>query len=174
YVTRIRLTRHCRHSGQPYCKPEVLGFISLSDMLFQYSKLWIPLHATMNIPFYHAARDEVSFYNIDSRSRRRTVGDMLLELKSKVQLSRPDAELRLLLIRRNIIKKVYPLNERLTNLPKRWPMRLRAEEASYCLSGFEPCSYKQVFEEEKCKGPRDKMIQVNHVNTEAFAGKINK
>ncbi|KAI3838530.1 hypothetical protein MKX03_016232 [Papaver bracteatum] len=167
-MTRIRLTSHSYHSDQPKYEPERWGNASLLDMLghnckrfdiLYYQVLDTPVEQsalTMNIPFYHAARDELSVYNVESCSSG-TVRDMLYKLKSKVQLSRPNAELRLLLLRSNNIQKIYPLNESFYKLPTAWP--LRAEE---------------VLEGEKYIGPRDIMIQVNHVNSEAFTGKMSK
>ncbi|RZC43719.1 hypothetical protein C5167_036677 [Papaver somniferum] len=146
-MTRIRLTPHNYQSNQPKYEPERWGNTSLLDMLghncemfdiLYYQVLDTPARQsalTMNIPFYHAARDELSVYNVESHSLR-TVGDMLYKLKSKVQLSRPNAELRLLLVRSNSIQK--------------------------------------VLEGEKYIGPRDIMIQVNHVNREEFKRKMKK
>ncbi|KAI3956751.1 hypothetical protein MKW92_027017, partial [Papaver armeniacum] len=167
-MTRIRLTPHNYQSNQPKYEPERWGHTSLLDMLdhncemfdiLYYQVLDTPARQsalTMNIPFYYAARDELSVYNVESHSLR-TVCDMLYKLKSKVQLSRPNAELRLLLVRSNSIQKIYPLNESFHKLPKTWS--LRAEE---------------VLEGEKCIGPRDIMIQVIHISSKAFKRKMNK
>ncbi|KAI3839839.1 hypothetical protein MKW98_010144, partial [Papaver atlanticum] len=122
-MTRIRLTPHNYQSNQPKYEPERWGDTSLLDMLghncemfdiLYYQVLDTPVRQSvlsLNIPFYHAARDEV-------------------------QLSRPNAELRLLLVRSNSIQK--------------------------------------VLEGEKYIGPRDIMIQVNHVSSKAFKRKMNK
>ncbi|MCL7025011.1 hypothetical protein MKW94_025916, partial [Papaver nudicaule] len=85
HMIRIRLTPHNHIADQPKYEPERRADASLSDMfrpniklrpescILYYQVLDIPVpqsEASMNVPFYHAARDE-------------SVGDLLCKLKSK-------------------------------------------------------------------------------------------
>ncbi|TKY53552.1 Ubiquitin carboxyl-terminal hydrolase 12 [Spatholobus suberectus] len=104
------LTSHNCYSQQP--KPQSIkyqGMEHLSDMLIHYNQtsdilyyevLDIPLPELqclkpLKIAFHHATKDEVVIHTI-RLPRHSTVSDVINDLKSKVDLSHPNAELRLL------------------------------------------------------------------------------
>ncbi|KAI4305785.1 hypothetical protein L6164_029129 [Bauhinia variegata] len=140
--SKIKVTPHNCYSQQP--KPSPLN--TTSDILY-YEILDIPLPElqglkTLKVAFHHATKDEVSGYSY----YKSTVGDVLDDLKTKVELSHPNAELRLLEVFYHKIYKVFPANEKIENIYDQY-WTLRAEE---------------IPEEEKNLGPHDRLIHVYH------------
>uniref|UniRef100_A0A0D6QUA6 ubiquitinyl hydrolase 1 n=1 Tax=Araucaria cunninghamii TaxID=56994 RepID=A0A0D6QUA6_ARACU len=163
--SKIRLTSHNCYSQQP--KPQPIKYRSvdhLSDMLLHYNQtsdilyyevLDIPLPEleglkTLKVAFHHATKDEVSVHSI-RLPKQSTVGDVINELKGKVELSNPNADLRLLEVFYHKIYKIFPLNEKIENINDQY-WTLRAEE---------------IPEEEKNLGPQDRLIHVYHFTRDA-------
>ncbi|KAJ9540076.1 hypothetical protein OSB04_026582 [Centaurea solstitialis] len=158
--SKIRLTAHNCYSQQPKPQPiKYRGVEHLSDMLAHYNQtsdilyyevLDIPLPElqglkTLKVAFHHATKDEVVIHTI-RLPKQSTVGDVISDLKTKVELSHRDAELRLLEVFYHKIYKIFPLNEKIENINDQY-WTLRAEE---------------VPEEEKDLGPQDRLIHVYH------------
>ncbi|XP_047317730.1 ubiquitin C-terminal hydrolase 13-like isoform X2 [Impatiens glandulifera] len=158
--SKIRLTAHNCYSQQP--KPQHIkyrGVDHLSDMLLHYNQtsdilyyevLDIPLPElqglkTLKVAFHHSKKDEVSVHII-RLPKQSTVGDVINELKTKVELSHPNAEIRLLEVFYHKIYKIFPPNEMIENINDQY-WTLRAEE---------------IPEEEKNLGPHDRLIHVYH------------
>ncbi|KAK8953543.1 Ubiquitin carboxyl-terminal hydrolase 13 [Platanthera guangdongensis] len=158
--SKIRLTPHNCYSQQP--KPQQIkyrGVEHLLDMLIHYNQtsdilyyevLDIPLPElqclkTLKVAFHHAMKDEAMIHNI-RLPKSSTVADVINNLKTKVELSHPDAELRLLEVFYHKIYKIFPLTERIESINDQY-WTLRAEE---------------IPEEEKNLGPDDRLIHVYH------------
>ncbi|XP_020087505.1 ubiquitin carboxyl-terminal hydrolase 12-like isoform X1 [Ananas comosus] len=159
--SKIRLTSHNCYSQQPKPQPiKYRGVEHLADMLVHYNQtcdilyyevLDIPLPElqglkTLKVAFYHATKNEVSVHCI-RLPKNSTVGDVLNELKSKVELSHHNAELRLIEVFYHKIYKVFPLTEKIETINDQY-WTLRAEE---------------IPEEEKNVGPQDRLIHVYHI-----------
>ncbi|XP_030520703.1 ubiquitin C-terminal hydrolase 12-like [Rhodamnia argentea] len=159
-ASKIRLTSHNCYSQQPKPHPiKYRGVDHLSDMLVHYNQssdilyyevLDIPLPElqglkTLKVAFHHATKDEVVIHTI-RLPKQSTVGDVLNDLKTKVELSEANAELRLLEVFYHKIYKIFPLNEKIENINDQY-WTLRAEE---------------IPEEEKHLGPNDRLIHVYH------------
>ncbi|KAJ6995427.1 ubiquitin carboxyl-terminal hydrolase 12 [Populus alba x Populus x berolinensis] len=125
--SKIRLTSHNCYSQQPKPQPiKYRGVEHLSDMLVHYNQtsdilyyevLDIPLPElqglkNLKVAFHHATKDEVVIHNI-RLPKQSTVGDVINELKTKVELSHPNAELRLLEV---FYHKIYKIPEEEKNL----------------------------------------------------------
>ncbi|XP_051130777.1 ubiquitin C-terminal hydrolase 12-like isoform X2 [Andrographis paniculata] len=158
--SRIRLTSHNCYSQQPKPQPiKYRGAERLTDMLVHYNQisdilyyevLDIPLPElqglkTLKVAFHHATKDEVVIHTI-RLPKQSNVGDVINDLKTKVELSHPDAELRLLEVFYNKIYKIFPLQDKIENINDQY-WTLRAEE---------------IPEEEKNLGPQDRLIHVYH------------
>ncbi|KAJ6983687.1 hypothetical protein NC653_026490 [Populus alba x Populus x berolinensis] len=158
--SKIRLTSHNCYSQQPKPQPiKYRGVDHLSDMLVHYNQtsdilyyevLDIPLPElqglkTLKVAFHHATKDEVVIHTI-RLPKQSTVGDVINDLKTKVELSHPSAELRLLEVFYHKIYKIFPHNEKIENINDQY-WTLRAEE---------------IPEEEKNLGPHDRLIHVYH------------
>ncbi|XP_041999988.1 ubiquitin C-terminal hydrolase 12-like isoform X1 [Salvia splendens] len=158
--SKIRLTSHNCYSQQPKPQPiKYQGAERLTEMLIHYNQisdilyyevLDIPLPElqglkTLKVAFHHATKDEVVIHTI-RLPKQSTVGDVINDLKSKVELSHPDAELRLLEVFYHKIYKIFPLQEKIENINDQY-WTLRAEE---------------IPEEEKNLGPNDRLIHVYH------------
>ncbi|XP_020222198.1 ubiquitin carboxyl-terminal hydrolase 12 isoform X2 [Cajanus cajan] len=158
--SKIRLTSHNCYSQQPKPQPiKYQGVEHLSDMLIHlnqtsdilyYEILDIPLPElqclkTLKIAFHLATKDEVVLSTI-RLPKQSTVEDVLNDIKSKVNLSHPDAQLRLLEVFYHKIYKIFPLSETIENINDHY-WTLRAEE---------------IPEEEKSLGPHDRLIHVYH------------
>ncbi|KAK9279617.1 hypothetical protein L1049_013296 [Liquidambar formosana] len=158
--SKIRLTSHNCYSQQPKPQPiKYRGVEHLSDMLVHYNQtsdilyyevLDIPLPElqglkTLKVAFHHATKDEVVMHSI-RLPKQSTVGDVINDLKTKVELSHPNAELRLLEVFYHKIYKIFPPNEKIENINDQY-WTLRAEE---------------IPEEEKNLGPHDRLIHVYH------------
>ncbi|KAF9607606.1 hypothetical protein IFM89_037534 [Coptis chinensis] len=101
--------------------------IQTSDILY-YEVLGIPLpelqvFKTLKVAFHHPTNMKIKL------PKESTVGDLLNDLKRKVELSPPNAELRLLEIFYHKIYKIYPATEKIENINDQY-WTLRAEEAS--------------------------------------------
>lgn len=125
-----------------------------SDILY-YEVLDIPLPElqglkNLKVAFHHATKDEVIIHNI-RLPKQSTVGDVINELKTKVELSHPNAELRLLEVFYHKIYKIFAPNEKIENINDQY-WTLRAEE---------------IPEEEKNLGPNDRLIHVYHFTKES-------
>ncbi|PWA82594.1 hypothetical protein CTI12_AA179330 [Artemisia annua] len=158
--SKIRLTSHNCYSQQPKPQPiKYRGVEHLSDMLAHYNQnsdilyyevLDIPLPElqglkTLKVAFHHATKDEVVVHTI-RLPKQSTVGDVIADLKTKVELSHKDAELRLLEVFYHKIYKIFPLNEKIENINDQY-WTLRAEE---------------IPEEEKDLDQQDSLIHVYH------------
>ncbi|KAL8538971.1 hypothetical protein ACS0TY_000829 [Phlomoides rotata] len=158
--SKIRLTSHNCYSQQPKPQPiKYRGVERLTDMLVHYNQisdilyyevLDIPLPElqglkTLKVAFHHSTKDEVVVHTI-RLPKQSTVGDVINDLKNKVELSHPDAELRLLEVFYHKIYKIFPLQEKIENINDQY-WTLRAEE---------------IPEEEKNLGLQDRLIHVYH------------
>ncbi|CAN4114475.1 unnamed protein product [Withania somnifera] len=158
--SKIRLTPHNCYSQQPKPQPiKYRGVDRLTEMLVHYNQtsdvlyyevLDIPLPElqclkTLKVAFYNAAKYEVTIHTI-RLPKQSTVDDVLNHLKTKVELSHPDAELRLLEVFYHKIYKIFPPTERIENINDQY-WTLRAEE---------------IPEDEKTLGPDDRLIHVYH------------
>ncbi|CAN1174443.1 Ubiquitin C-terminal hydrolase 12 [Linum perenne] len=118
--SKIRLTSHNCYSQQPKPQPiKYRGLDHLSDMLVYYNQtsdilyyevLDIPLPElqglkTLKIAFHHATKKKVVIQTI-RLPKQSTVSNVLNDIKTKVELSHPSAELRLLEVFYNKIYKV--------------------------------------------------------------------
>ncbi|XP_048426479.1 ubiquitin C-terminal hydrolase 12-like [Pyrus x bretschneideri] len=139
--TKIRLTAHNCHSQQPQPQPikyqgvehlkEMLTHYNQSSDILYYEVLDIPLPElerlkTLKIAFLHATKYEVGIHSI-RLPKQSTVGDLINVLKTKVELSHPNAELRLLEIFYHKIYKIFPYSEKMENINDQY-WTLRAEE----------------------------------------------
>ncbi|CAN1174441.1 Ubiquitin C-terminal hydrolase 12 [Linum perenne] len=121
--SKIRLTSHNCYSQQPKPQPiKYRGLDHLSDMLVHYNQtsdilyyevLDIPLPElqglkTLKIAFHHATKKKVVIQTI-RLPKQSTVSNVLNDIKTKVELSHPSAELRLLEVFYNKIYKVDEL-----------------------------------------------------------------
>ncbi|OAY52179.1 ubiquitin C-terminal hydrolase 13 isoform X3 [Manihot esculenta] len=162
--SKIRMTSHNCYSQQPKPQPiKYRGVDHLSDMLVHYNQisdilyyevLDIPLPElqglkTLKVAFHHANRDEVVIHTI-RLPKQSTVADVINDLKTKVELSHPNAELRLLEVFYHKIYKIFPPSEKIENINDQY-WTLRAEE---------------IPEEEKNLGPNDRLIHVYHFTKE--------
>ncbi|PIN20240.1 Ubiquitin carboxyl-terminal hydrolase [Handroanthus impetiginosus] len=158
--SKIRLTPHNCYSQQPKPQPiKYRGVERLTEMLVHYNQssdilyyevLDIPLPElqglkTLKVAFHHATKDEVIIHTI-RLPKQSTVADVINDLRTKVELSHPDAELRVLEVFYHKIYKTFPLQEKIENINDQY-WTLRAEE---------------VPEEEKNLGPHDRLIHVYH------------
>ncbi|XP_026398323.1 ubiquitin carboxyl-terminal hydrolase 12-like [Papaver somniferum] len=165
--TKIRLTLHDCHSQQPQHQAiRYQGVGNLYQMLthngqksdtLYYEVLDIPLPEleslrTLKVAFRHSTTNETVLHSITLR-KQSTVGDLIndLKMKTKVELSHPDAELRLLDVDYHKIWKNYPLSEKIESIAQY--VKLRAEE---------------ILEEEKNLGPQDRLIHVYHFTKGAY------
>ncbi|EXB39572.1 Ubiquitin carboxyl-terminal hydrolase 12 [Morus notabilis] len=160
--SKIRLTSHNCDSQQPKPEPiEFRGVEHLSDMLVHYNQAFtsdilyyeildIPLPElqglkSLKVYFHHATKDEATIH-IVQLPKQSTIGDLINDLKKKVRLSHPNAEIRLIEVFYHKIYKIFPLYEKIENINDQYWI-LRAEE---------------IPEEEKNLGPRDRLIHVYH------------
>ncbi|KAI3993827.1 hypothetical protein MKX01_002840 [Papaver californicum] len=132
-------------------KSVAISYNEKSDFLY-YEVVTTPLQElpgskTLNVTFRHAKKDEVFIRSI-TLPNLSTVGYMISELKKKVDLSHPNAELRLFEVQNHKIRKIYSLTEQIKGISDpHWT--LCAEE---------------IPEEEKILGPFDRLIHVCHTN----------
>ncbi|KAL6989163.1 CSN-associated deubiquitinating enzyme Ubp12, partial [Sarracenia purpurea var. burkii] len=168
--SKIRLTSHNCYSQQPKPQPiKYRGVEHLSDMLIHYNQtsdilyyevLDIPLPElqglkTLKVAFHHSTKDEAVIHTI-RLPKQSTVGDVINDLKTKVELSHPNAELRLLEVFYHKIYKIFPLNEKIENINDQY-WTLRAEE---------------IPEEEKNLGPHDRLIHVYHFTKDTAQNQV--
>uniref|UniRef100_A0A0D9XTG4 ubiquitinyl hydrolase 1 n=1 Tax=Leersia perrieri TaxID=77586 RepID=A0A0D9XTG4_9ORYZ len=167
---KIRLTSHNCYSQQPKPQPiRYRGVEHLLDMLIHYNQtsdilyyevLDIPLPElqclkTLKVAFHHATKDEVVIHSI-RLPKNSTIADVISDLKTKVELSSPTAELRLLEVFYHKIYKIFPLHEKIENINDQY-WTLRAEE---------------IPEEEKNLGPHDRLIHVYHFMKDPLQNQI--
>ncbi|XP_026420587.1 ubiquitin carboxyl-terminal hydrolase 12-like [Papaver somniferum] len=162
--TKIRLFRDNCYDPKPIKYQgfdrlsEVLSLFQRTDDILYYKVLDIPLLElqdlkALKVAFRHSTKNETVLHVIRLPKQSR-VGDLLNDLKTKVELSHPDAELRLLRILNHKIDKVFPLNEKITYIgDDYWSGRLLAEE---------------IPEEEKNLGPRYRLIHVYHFKKTSY------
>uniref|UniRef100_A0A453K423 ubiquitinyl hydrolase 1 n=1 Tax=Aegilops tauschii subsp. strangulata TaxID=200361 RepID=A0A453K423_AEGTS len=158
--SKVRLTSHNCYSQQPKPQPiRYRGVEHLLDMLVHYNQtsdilyyevLDIPLPElqclkTLKVAFHHATKDEVVIHSI-RLSKNSTISDVITDLKTKVELSNPDTELRLLEVFYHKIYKIFPPHEKIENINDQY-WTLRAEE---------------IPEEEKNLTAQDRLIHVYH------------
>lgn len=170
--SKIRLTSHNCYSQQPKPQPiKFRGVDHLSDMLVHYNQtsdilyyevLDIPLPElqglkTLKVAFHHSTKEEVVIHSI-RLPKQSTVGDVIDDLKTKVELSHPNAELRLLEVFYHKIYKIFPSNEKIENINDQY-WTLRAEE---------------IPEEEKNLGPQDRLIHVYHFTKDAAQNQMQQ
>ncbi|CAI6001304.1 unnamed protein product [Closterium sp. NIES-65] len=106
--SKIRLTTHNCYSEQPKPRPSnILYFETLDIPLPELQSL-----KTLRISFHNSKAEEVSVHNI-RLPKKSTVADVLADLKSKVELSHPEVELRMLQLFNNKIFKTFPLTEQI-------------------------------------------------------------
>lgn len=168
--SKIRLTPHNCYSQQPKPNPiKFRGVDHLVDMLIHYNQisdilyyevLDIPLPElqclkTLKVAFHQALKDEVVIINV-RLPKQSTVGDVLNDIKTKVELSHSNAELRLLEVFYHKIYKIFPSNEKIENINDQY-WTLRAEE---------------IPEEEKNIGPHDRLIHVYHFTKETSQNQL--
>ncbi|XP_057549722.1 ubiquitin C-terminal hydrolase 12-like [Amaranthus tricolor] len=169
--SKIRLTSHNCYSQQPKPQPiKYRGVDHLSDMLVHYNQtsdilyyevldITLPVLQglkTLKVAFHHATKDEVTIHTI-RLPKQSTVGDVLNDLKTKVELSHPDAELRLLEVFYHKIYKTFPPSEKIENINDQY-WTLRAEE---------------IPEEEKNLGSHDRLIHVYHFTKETAQNQMS-
>ncbi|KAI3914506.1 hypothetical protein MKW92_004445 [Papaver armeniacum] len=162
--TKIRLFRHNHYYQQKHEAIRYQGFDRLSKVLIQFQRttdimyyevLDIPLPEleglkTLKVAFRLSTKNDTVVHSI-RLPKQSTVGDLINDLKTKVELSHPDAELRLLVVTYHKIGKILPLSEKIENIDQYW--KLRAEE---------------ILEEEKNLGPKDLLIHVYHFTKPAY------
>ncbi|XP_042437838.1 ubiquitin C-terminal hydrolase 13-like isoform X3 [Zingiber officinale] len=158
--SKIRLTLHNCYSQQPKPQPikfrgvdhlsDMLVHLSLSSDILYYEVLDIPLPElqglkTLKVAFHHATKDEVAIHSI-RLPKNSIVADVINDLKTKVDLSHPNADLRLIEVFYHKIYKIFPPDEKIENINDQY-WTLRVEE---------------IPEEEKNLGPQDRLIHVYH------------
>ncbi|KAI3856934.1 hypothetical protein MKX03_012342 [Papaver bracteatum] len=126
-----------------------MNHYNLPTYILYYEVLDIPLPEleglrTLNVAFHHATKDDKVFHSI-RLPKQSTVGDLLNDLKTKVGLSHPDAELRLLEVYNHKFWKVFSLSEKIGKFEKQWMLRV-----------------EEILEEEKNLGPQDRLIHFYH------------
>eukprot|EP00252_Welwitschia_mirabilis_P016662 TRINITY_DN3688_c0_g2_i2.p1 TRINITY_DN3688_c0_g2~~TRINITY_DN3688_c0_g2_i2.p1 ORF type:complete len:1108 (+),score=261.03 TRINITY_DN3688_c0_g2_i2:336-3659(+) len=168
--SKIRLTSHNCYSQSPKPQPiKYRGVEHLSEMLVHYNQtsdilyyevLDIPLPEfqglkSLKLYFYHSTRHMVSEH-ILRLPKQSTFGDVINELKTKVELSNPNADIRVLEVFCQKIYKVFPPHEKIENINDQY-WTLRAEE---------------IPEEEKHLGPNDRLIHVYHFARDAVQNHV--
>ncbi|GAQ84171.1 Ubiquitin carboxyl-terminal hydrolase [Klebsormidium nitens] len=165
---KLRLSQHNVHTHMPRVAPfkyatndklydMLRGNTSYSDILY-YEVLDIPLPdleklKTLNVVFANSKVEEVASHQIRI-PRTGTVSDLLVELRKKVELSRPDAELRVVEVIMSKIFKILPPGDPVDKISDQY-WKIRAEE---------------VPEEELQAGPQDRLLHVYHFRRD----KLNK
>ncbi|KAG8387302.1 hypothetical protein BUALT_Bualt02G0007200 [Buddleja alternifolia] len=159
-ASKIRLTSHSSYSKQPKPHPiKYRGVDNLLDMLLHYNQisdilyyevLDMPLPElqglrTLKVAFRHATKNELENHSI-RLPKESTVGDVLEDLRMKVELSHPNAELRLIEVSTHRIYKIFLASDKIETINDSY-WSLRAEEFP---------------DEEKNLGPNDCLIHVYH------------
>ncbi|KAJ7296752.1 hypothetical protein O6H91_Y100900 [Diphasiastrum complanatum] len=132
----------------------LIHYNQMSDVLY-FETLDLPLPElqglkTLKVAFHNAKTEEVSVHYI-RLPKQSTVGDVIDELKGKVELLNPKSELRVLEVFYHKIYKIFPLNEKIENINDQY-WTLRAEE---------------IPEEEKNLEQQDRLIHVYHFTRDA-------
>lgn len=168
--SKIRLTSHNCYSQQPKPQPiRYRGVEHLSNMLnhlnqtsdiLYYEILDIPLPEfqclkSLKIAIHLATKDEVVISTI-RLPKQSTVEDVLNDIKPKVELSHPDAQLRLLEVFYHKIYKVFSPSEKIENINDQyWTIRV-----------------EEIPEEQKNLGPHDRLIHVYHFMKETAQNNV--
>ncbi|KAL4200392.1 hypothetical protein AMTRI_Chr03g56220 [Amborella trichopoda] len=123
---------------------------------------------TPKVAFHHSTKDEVVIHSI-RLPKQSTVGDVINDLKTKVELSNPNAELRLLEIFYHKIYKIFPLHEKCENINDHGTKVKNKNElyglihGNFVAHALHACKLKLFIpEEEKNLGPHDRLIHVYH------------
>ncbi|XP_047982846.1 ubiquitin C-terminal hydrolase 13-like isoform X2 [Salvia hispanica] len=168
--SKLRLTSCNSYTQQPKPHPiKYRGVDNLLDMLLHhnqtsdilyYEVLDMPLPElqglrTLRVAFRHGTNSEVEIHNV-RLPKDSTVADLLDELRMKVQLSRPNAELRLLEVFTHKIYKIFSSGEKIESINDNY-WTLRAEE---------------ILEEEKHLGRHDCLIHVYHFMNEESQNQV--
>ncbi|KAJ7975931.1 ubiquitin carboxyl-terminal hydrolase 12 [Quillaja saponaria] len=153
--SKIRLTYQDFSSQTPKNQPikyqsDMLVHYNQTPHILYYEVLGIPLPElegleNLKVTFHNATKAEDVTYNI-WLPKESTVGDVINTLKTKVELSQPNTELRLFQVFYHKIYKIFPHDEKVKNLDRKYSS-LHAEEIS---------------EEEKNLDPNDRLILVSH------------
>eukprot|EP00252_Welwitschia_mirabilis_P016663 TRINITY_DN3688_c0_g3_i1.p1 TRINITY_DN3688_c0_g3~~TRINITY_DN3688_c0_g3_i1.p1 ORF type:complete len:1111 (+),score=262.49 TRINITY_DN3688_c0_g3_i1:336-3668(+) len=158
--SKIRLTAHNCYSQSPKPQPikyqcverlaELLVHYNQSSDILYYEVLDIPLPEfqglkSLKLYFYHSEGHAVSEH-ILRLPKQSTFGDVINDLKAKVELSNPNADIRVLEVFCHKIYKIFLPHEKIENVNDQY-WTLRAEE---------------IPEEEKNLGPHDRVIHVYH------------
>ncbi|CAN8259679.1 unnamed protein product [Cochlearia groenlandica] len=169
--SKIKLTSHNCYSQQPNPQPiRYRGVNHLSEMLAHYKQtsdilyyevLDLPLPElqdlkTLSVAFHHATEDQGVIHSV-ILPKQSTVGDVLNEIRTKVELSHQDAELRLLEVFLYKITRIFSSSARIENINDQ-NCSLRAEE---------------IPEEEKNIGPNDRLIHAYHFTKEAGLSQVH-
>ncbi|KAM0850081.1 hypothetical protein ACQ4PT_053319 [Festuca glaucescens] len=177
--SKIRLTSHNCYSQQPKPQPiKYRGVDRLLDMLIHYNQtsdilyyevLDIPLPElqalkTLKVTYHHATKDEVSVHSI-RLPKNSTVGDVLNDIKSKVELSHPDAELRLLEVFYHKIYKIFAPSEKIENINDQY-WTLRAEEQ---VQNFGEPFFMVIREDETLSSIKERLQKKLKVSDEDFS-----
>ncbi|KAL5701003.1 ubiquitinyl hydrolase 1 [Ranunculus cassubicifolius] len=153
--TKIQLTSPGRSSPFKYQGvrnlADMLRWPCISDMYYDslnFEVLDIPLPdlRTVEVSFRH------STHSFTVSKKNGTYGDLILKLKEKVELSQPNADIRLFSVQDHKISEVYRSNEKIGVLYS-W-RNLHAEE---------------ILEEEKNLGPNDKLVPVCHLTKNPYS-----
>ncbi|GBG84805.1 hypothetical protein CBR_g39181 [Chara braunii] len=167
---KIRLTAHNCYSHVPKPQPiKYRGVERLSDMLIHYNQtsdilyyevLDLPLPElqglkTLKVGFHNSRTEEVCVLNI-RLPKQSTVGDVINELRNRVELSNPKAQLRILEVFYHKIYKIFPLTDKIENINDQY-WTLRAEE---------------IPEDEMDLGPEDRLIHVYHFTRDAASNSM--
>ncbi|KQK09967.1 ubiquitin carboxyl-terminal hydrolase 13 isoform X2 [Brachypodium distachyon] len=158
--SKLRLTPHNPYAEQP--KPQYIKYRSLDHLLdmlrhfnqicdvLYYEILDIPLPElqtlrTLTVSFHHATGNEVPILSV-RLPKSNPLHSLIEHVKSKVELSRSDAELRLFQVYHNKISKVYQPGEKIDSVNDH--------------NG--PLHVEEIPEEENNAGPRDRLVHVFH------------
>ncbi|KAM0846883.1 hypothetical protein ACQ4PT_055394 [Festuca glaucescens] len=143
--SKIRLTSHNCYSQQPKPQPiKYRGVDRLLDMLIHYNQ--VSVHS-IRLP------------------KNSTVGDVLNDIKSKVELSHPDAELRLLEVFYHKIYKIFAPSEKIENINDQY-WTLRAEEQ---VQNFGEPFFMVIREDETLSSIKERLQKKLKVSDEDFS-----
>ncbi|PWA57053.1 hypothetical protein CTI12_AA412920 [Artemisia annua] len=139
----------------------VYTYIQTSDTLYYEHKVPdIPRTEeqhlrTLEVAFHHATKNEVVIYTV-KLPKQSTVADIINYLKTKVELSHKDAELRLLETCNSIIYQIFPLNQEIEGIDDKY-RTLRAEE---------------IPEDQMNLGPQHRLIHIYHFTKELYEDQL--
>ncbi|XP_075520070.1 ubiquitin C-terminal hydrolase 12-like isoform X1 [Primulina tabacum] len=147
--TQLPKPYHVKYRGVDNLLEMLLNDNHISDILYyEILDMYMPeLQGlrTLKIAFFHAANNDMDINSL-RLPKESTVGDILHCLRMTVELSHPNAELRLIEVFMHKIYKIFAVNESIESINDNYGT-LRAEE---------------ICEEEKSLGPLDCLIRVYH------------